>query len=63
MSKDVKNSILLWVGALVVVAVVSFDLLPQFDIPSWVLPVAFAVMGIDVIWSIVTRLRRNRVDP
>ena len=63
MSKDVKNSILLWVVAILVVAVVSFDLLPQYDFPAWVLPVAFAVMAINVIWSIVTRLRRNRVDP
>jgi uncharacterized membrane protein len=63
MSKDTRNSILLWAVAIVVVVVVAIDLLPDFEFPAWVLPVAFAVMAIDVIRGLVIRSRRNRADP
>jgi hypothetical protein len=63
MSKDTRNSILLWAGAIVVVVVVAIDLLSGFEFPSWVLPVAFAVMAVDVIRGLVVRLHRNRADP
>ena len=63
MSKDAKNSILLWVGAIVVVVVIAFDLLPDFEFPSWVLPVALAVMAMDLVWSVASRVRRKRADP
>jgi uncharacterized membrane protein len=62
MSKDAKYSILLWVGAIVVVVVVAFDLLPAFEFPSWFGVLAFGVMAIDVITGLVSRLRKRRED-
>jgi len=63
MSNDARNSILLWAAAIVAVVVVAFDLFPDLEFPSWVLPVAFAVMAVDVIRGLVIRLRRDRDDP
>ena len=65
MNRDAKNSILLWVGSLVVVgllwAVVHFDI--GANIPDrWIFPMLGMVIGVNVVKSIWDFFQKRKAD-
>ena len=63
MSRDAKNSILLWIGSLAFVglfwAALHFDIAPAIP-DRWLWPAVGAIVAVDVVLTIRGRFRKRK---